>query len=150
MKLLLLRYSTTDEDTLSALYIDGVLACYALEDEHRTVKVFGETRIPAGTYKLKLREHGGFYTRYTARWSWHKGMIEVMDVPGFTDILMHLGNKDDDTAGCILVGNTAEVNTINPGENNLLRSRDAYVRVYPKIAEGIEQGDTELEIMDFA
>lgn len=150
MKLLLLRYSTTDEDTAGHLYIDGILACHTLEDEHRTVKVFGETRIPAGTYKLKLREHGGFYKRYTARWSWHKGMIEVMDVPNFTDILMHLGNKDDDTAGCILVGNNAAVNTINPGENNLLNSRDAYVRVYPKIAEGIEQGEVELEIRDFA
>ena len=36
---------------------------YTLEDEQRDVKVYGETRIPAGTYKLKLRTVGGFHTR---------------------------------------------------------------------------------------
>ena len=36
---------------------------YTLEDEQRDVKVWGETRIPAGTYKLKLREEGGFHNK---------------------------------------------------------------------------------------
>ncbi len=151
MKLLLLRYSTTEEDTMGLLYIDGVLVCYTLEDEQRTVKVFGETRIPSGTYKLIPRESGPrFYERYVKRWSWHRGMIELENVPNFTAILIHPGNKDDDTAGCILVGNTAKVNTINPGEMNLLDSTDCYKRIYPLIIEEVEQGEAELEIRDFA
>ncbi len=148
MKLKLTRYSSTNEDTLGHLKADDKLIAYTLEDEARTVKVFGETRIPAGSYKLKLREHGGFFTRYTKRWSWHKGMIELLDVPNFTDILIHLGNSDDDTAGCILVGNTAKVNTIDPGELNLLDSTSAYRRIYPIIREAIEQGEVILEIID--
>ncbi len=148
MKLKLTRYSSTNEDTLGHLKADDKLIAYTLEDEARTVKVFGETRIPAGSYKLKLREHGGFFTRYTKRWSWHKGMIELVDVPNFTDILIHLGNSDDDTAGCILVGNTAKVNTIDPGELNLLDSTNAYRRIYPIIREAIEQGEVMLEIID--
>ena len=148
MKLKLTRYSGTNEDTLGHLKADDKLIAYTLEDEARTIKVFGETRIPAGSYKLKLREHGGFFTRYTKRWSWHKGMIELVDVPNFNDILIHLGNSDDDTAGCILVGNTAKVNTIDPGELNLLDSTNAYRRIYPIIREAIEQSEVILEIID--
>ncbi len=32
---------------------------YTLEDEQRNKKVYGETRIPNGTYKLGLRKTGG-------------------------------------------------------------------------------------------
>ncbi len=148
MKLVLTRYSSTDEDTLGHLKADDKLIAYTLEDEFRTIKVFAATRIPAGSYKLKLREHGGFYTRYTKRWSWHKGMIELVGVPNFTDVLIHLGNSDDDTAGCILVGNMVKVNTIDPGEINLLNSTDAYRRIYPLISEAIEQDEVILEIID--
>ena len=30
-------------------------------------KVYGETRIPAGTYKLKLRTEGGYHQKYSKR-----------------------------------------------------------------------------------
>ncbi len=149
MNLVLIRYSTTNEDTLGYLKADGKLIAMTLEDEERTIKVFGETRIPSGTYKLILREAGKrFYERYKKRWNWHAGMIELENVPNFTAVLIHPGNKDDDTAGCILVGNNAVVNTINPGEMNLLNSTDCYRRIYPMIRQAIETEEVSLEIVD--
>ncbi len=57
-------------------------------------------------------------------------------VHGFTDILLHIGNTDDDTAGCLLVGNTAEANITAPGR--IGSSTSAYLRIYPVIAQMIE------------
>ena len=34
---------------------------YTLEDEQRDKKIYGETRIPNGTYKLDLRKTGGYH-----------------------------------------------------------------------------------------
>ena len=47
----------------------------------KTGGILHETRIPAGTYKLRLKTWGG-YDRYTKRFGeMHKGMLEVLDVP---------------------------------------------------------------------
>ena len=75
------------------------------EDEPRENKIPEETRIPAGTYRLGLRmpADSGMATDYKKRWVWHLGMIEILDVPGFTDIYLHIGNTERDTAGCPLV-----------------------------------------------
>ena len=83
--------------------------CYTLEDEHREDKIMSETRIPAGTYKLKFRNEGGFHNKYSKRFSSiHKGMLEVCDVPNFKYILIHCGNDDSHTAGCLLLGDSQE------------------------------------------
>ena len=138
MNLTLKRFKETDDATLGSLHIDDKLQCYTLEDEHRDIKVAGETRIPAGEYSLIDRQHGGFYTRYQERFKpWHAGMIELRDVPDFTDILIHCGNTDDDTAGCILVGS-------NYNENNMTIQSSAaayeqlYKKIYPEIISGRE------------
>lgn len=142
MNILLKRIVSTKEDTLGKMYIDGKLSSFTLEDEARTVKVFGETRIPAGTYEIKLRKEGGFHQRYLKRYGpdFHKGMLHLQDVPNFKWILIHVGNDDDDTAGCLLVGNTGMVNV--DGKSTLRSSRDAYERIYPIIAGALEAGET--------
>lgn len=101
-----------------------------------------ETRIPAGTYKLKLRTVGGFHGRYEKKYGdMHKGMIHVQDVPDFNYILWHTGNTDEHTSGCLLLGDTQYQN-INKNPNGFIGSSvDAYKRVYPSIAEAIERGD---------
>ena len=107
-----------------------------LEDEARTVKQWGETRIPAGKYKLTLRNEGGFHTRYLAKFGaeFHKGMIYVNEVPNFEYILWHIGNDDDDTAGCLLVGKTSQDNFIG-------NSTTAYKEIYPPIRDAILSGE---------
>ena len=67
-------------------------------------------------------------------------MLELQDVPDFQYILIHTGNTDEHTSGCILVSDNQE--------NNLLvkdgfggKSTQAYKRIYPRIAEAIDCGE---------
>lgn len=151
MNLKLFRYSSGQETTLGLLMRMDTprpqFMAYTLEDEYRSEKVYGETRIPAGTYRLILRGFGGHHDRYKTRFTFHKGMIEIQGVPGFTDVLIHIGNRDDDTAGCILVGDGSNSNI--PEEGSITSSTRAYRRIYPLIADGILRDDeSTLEILD--
>ena len=113
---------------------------YTLEDEYRSEKKYGETRIPDGTYKLGLRKEGGYHAKYSKRFSdIHIGMLHVLNVPGFEYILIHCGNTDEHTAGCLLVGDSQENNQIKK-DGFIGKSTQAYKRIYPKIAKAIESG----------
>ena len=111
---------------------------YTLEDEYRGEKVYGETRIPNGTYELGLRTTGGYNQKYSKRFpNIHIGMLHVLDVPNFDYILIHCGNTDEHTAGCLLVGDSQENNQIQ--ENGFIgKSSQAYKRIYPPIASALE------------
>jgi len=105
MLLELFRYNTTDTDTLGFLMIDGRLACYTIEDTQRAVKVDGQTRIPSGTYQILLRDEGGMTKRYRNRFGdMHRGMLHLQDVPEFSWVYLHVGNTEDDSLGCLIVG----------------------------------------------
>lgn len=140
MKLILIRYSGAADDTLGLLFSDGKFACFMLEDEYRAVKVAGETRIPEGTYKLALRDEGRLTKKYAARFPHiHRGMLWLLDVPGFEWIYIHCGNRDEHTDGCLLVGDSAQQNITEDGF--IGSSGVAYKRIYPEIAAAIERGD---------
>jgi hypothetical protein len=119
--------------TLSDVYINGKLICHSLEDEHRAKKVWGETRIPAGRYQITLRTHGGFHNHYsTAGWSkgFHCGMLWVRNVPNFESILIHVGNTEKDTAGCLLVGMNRDDRSMT-----IQLSRMAYKKFYALVVD---------------
>jgi hypothetical protein len=142
MKLELKRYSETKNfggSTQDLMFIDGAWECHALEDEHRDVKIPGETRIPAGTYSIRLRKFGRHHDSYSTRFPWHKGMLEIVGVPGFTDILIHIGNEETDTDGCVLVGDTIGNNQIDKAVLGL--SVQAYKRFYQKVVEPLLAGE---------
>ena len=115
--------------------------CYTLEDQYQTKKVMQETRIPAGKYEIKYRKEGGFHKRYNERYpDIHRGMLHVTNVPNFKWILIHVGNTDEHTAGCLLLGDTQENNQIKT--NGFIgKSSQAYVRVYDKIANALDMGE---------
>lgn len=137
MQIKLLRYSANKESTLGLFFIDGVFKCYTLEDEKREVKVMHETRIPEGTYKITLAKWGNHHARYSEKFpAIHKGMLLLENVPNFQGILIHLGNNDDHTSGCILVGNNANNNKNVDGQ--ITDSTGAYLSIYPAIAQAIE------------
>jgi len=146
----LIRISSEDDSTIGALYDEsGHLLCFCLEDEQRAVKVFGETCIPNGRYRLKLRNWGANHEKYALKYPlMHEGMIEITNVPGFTDILIHQGNTDGDTLGCVLVGTTVTENRFRNGV--LANSAIAYERIYPIICELIQAEDTYLVIKDIS
>lgn len=136
MKIELQRLAADDKSTLGKMAIDGARDFFTLEDEFRQKKVKGQTRIPAGTYDIKLRTTGGFHKRYAKRFGdMHQGMLELQNVPGFTYILIHCGNDHEDTAGCILVG-LSEFH--DPNRGYVIRSStDAYRRIYPEILSAV-------------
>ena len=154
MKLEVIRFSSGTDSTNGMLLevieqgndIDGLwqqkkFLAYTLEDEQRDTKVFGETRIPNGDYKLGLRKVGGYHARYTKRFPHiHIGMLHVLDVPGFEYILIHCGNTDEHTAGCLLVGDSQENNLITK-DGFIGKSTQAYKRIYPRIAEALDCGE---------
>ena len=153
MKYEVLRVSSQKDSTSGLLFeVDNgkrTFLCYTIEDEQRDVKVWGETRIPAGTYQLELRTEGGFHNRYKSRYAFHKGMIWVKDVPGFEYILWHTGNTDEHTAGCLVLGNSQESNIVKK-DGFVGYSRDAYAFVYPRVAAAIESGiKVSVEYIDY-
>ena len=145
MKLEVIRISNSNDSTSGLLYKSNgdfgkEFLCYTLEDEYRKEKKYGETRIPEGTYKLGLRTVGGYNERYKKRFrNIHIGMLHVLDVPNFEYILIHCGNTDEHTAGCLLVGDSQENNKIKK-DGFIGKSTQAYKRIYPEIAKAIKIG----------
>jgi len=140
-----LRYSSGADSTLGMLSENGPegreFLAYTLEDEFREEKVSAETRIPEGTYDVKLRTEGGFNNRYLDKFGadFHKGMLHVQDVPGFEYILIHTGNTDENTAGCLLV---ADSSTQNITKNGFIgASVAAYKRLYSSLAQWLVDGN---------
>jgi len=144
MKLKVVRFSSQSDSTSGLLFdvTDGTkFLCYTLEDERREEKVMSETRIPAGVYTILLRKEGGFHSRYTKKYGdMHKGMLHVQDVPNFKWILIHTGNTDEHTAGCLILGDSQE-NNLLVKDGFIGRSVQAYKRIYPPIAEALENGE---------
>lgn len=140
LNLVLNRFSSDTDSTLGTLKVFDRLMAFTLEDEHRDVKVMHETRIPAGTYEIKLRDTGGMHARYLERFGddWHRGMLWLQDVPDFTWVYIHMGSNDDHTSGCILVGDGVMQNTSRAGQ--LFDTEAAYKRVYPVIASTLQAG----------
>ena len=65
MRIDLIRYNSTNNYTDGMLLIDGKFQCYTIEDEGRTKKLYGETRIPNGYYDVTFRKEGRFHNKYT-------------------------------------------------------------------------------------
>lgn len=88
------REKYLEHATMGKMFVDGVFFAFTLEDKVREVKVWGETAIPTGTYSV--------FVRYSNRFK--KELVAVKDVPKFDGVLIHGGNTDKDTHGCILIG----------------------------------------------
>lgn len=111
MKLTLKRKYSGSAYTIGDLLIDGVFFCNTIEDVVRRLpavcpntpkgrnctckeKVYAETAIPTGTYKVTIE--------YSPRFK--RQLPCIHDVPHFIGILIHSGNTAKDSAGCIIVG----------------------------------------------
>jgi hypothetical protein len=142
MELRVQRISSGDEASLGVMHDisgDPSFLCYTLEDQFNEPKVPGETRIPPGRYQIKLRTEGGMFDRYQARFPWHRGMLWLQDVPDFQFIYIHVGNKDDDSEGCLLVGDGQMQNVTERGQ--VTSSTSAYRRVYELILAALDNGE---------
>jgi hypothetical protein len=138
LNILLQRNKSANGATISTVYVDGKLFCFACEDEVREVpgvpvekwKIKGITAIPTGRYKVIINMSYRF----------KKIMPLLLNVPGFDGIRIHPGNTSLDTDGCILPGMKA-------GRSSVSDSRRAYEKLFTVISETIKQdGDVFIEI----
>ena len=135
MKLTLTRMWDNVNETLGILSIDDVEQCLILEDQYQKEKVYGETRIPEGTYKIKLRTNGRMHEDYSKKYDFHRGMLELQNVPNFKYVYIHVGNDDDDTLGCLITGRKVVVKS---GKIKLESSTEAYKELYKKVIPFID------------
>tara|TARA_R100001086_G_C11729361_1_gene229234 strand:+ start:109 stop:699 length:591 start_codon:yes stop_codon:yes gene_type:complete len=140
VKLTVVRTQFGTDATNGLLFINGIFECYTLEDQYQAVKVMHETCIPEGTYDIKFRKTGGFHAKYTERYkNAHYGMLHIQDVPNFTYILIHTGNTDEHTSGCLIVGETQQDLEISK-DGFIGSSTVAYKKMYAKVAGQLLQG----------
>lgn len=119
--------------TIGDLSLDGKFFCNTIEDAVRDLpaecpdtlrgksctckeKVYARTAIPAGEYKITLEYRPRFKRR----------LPYLHDVPHFLGILIHSGNTEEDSAGCIIVGE----NTV---KGKVLNSRATFQRLYARL-----------------
>lgn len=147
MKLKLERIARRDTYTIGRLYIDGQYLCDTLEDkdrgltqnmseaEIRKVKVYGETAIPMGTYQVALNVYSHTFGK-KASYSFTRGYLpRLVDVPGYSGILIHGGNTAKDTLGCILVGD-------NKIKGGLVNSLVCFRKLYAILKQAANKGDS--------
>jgi len=114
MIITLRRIAMKDTYTIGKLYIDGVYFCDTVEDKDRGLndsmeesvikerKVYGETAIPLGTYKVEIT--------YSPKFK--KNLPLLYNVKGFEGIRIHSGNTAKDSLGCIIVGKNKKVGMV--------------------------------------
>jgi hypothetical protein len=124
MKLEVKRLTYSDKSTIGKLFLDGEFFCHTLEDVIRPEKVYGETAIPEGTYKVKIT--------YSPRFK--RDLPLLLNVPKFEGIRIHAGNTAKDTEGCILVGDLA-------GQDIVWQSRAAFNRLFDKLKAAQSAGE---------
>lgn len=131
MKLELKRTYFGEDYTIGKLYINDEYFCDTLEDKVRPdgVKVYGETAIPAGKYKVIMNMSNRF----------KKIMPLLLNVPNFEGIRIHSGNTDVDTHGCLLLGK----NTI---KGKVIDSKNTCTRFYALLAIALKSEECWITI----
>lgn len=137
MNIFLDEICTTPNSTLSLVFMDNKTFCFSIEDGYREQKVPGETRIPGGRYQVVRRTTGKIFEQYKKQFK-HEFSLEIKDVPGFTDVLIHIGNTRQDTAGCILVNRGASLQP--DGDMVGIDSTSVYKQLYTLVKKEYDAG----------
>lgn len=134
--------------TIGQLYIDGQFLCNTCEDKDRhltssmplskikEVKVAAETAIPTGTYRVDMNTISPKYSLkpwYVS--NCHGARVpRLVDVPGWSGVLIHPGNTAKDSEGCILVGKNDTVGMVT-------NSKHWFLQLYNKMYAAYKRGE---------
>lgn len=137
MKILLKRIAKKATYTIGKIYVDEQYICDCIEDKDRglkqsmtleqinKLKVFGQTAIPTGEYKVTLNVISPKYSKST----WYKQnangarVPRILNVKGFDGVLIHTGNTAADSQGCIIVGVNDKVGMVS-------KSKETFKKLY--------------------
>ncbi len=132
--------------TIGRMYIDEQYVCDTLEDTDRhltsamspariaAVKVPGSTAIPTGRYPLSLNTVSPRFGKRKAYQFCCGRLPRLCNVPGYSGVLIHIGNTEADTEGCILVGR-------NKAVGQVLQSADTFRAVYAILDAAARRGE---------
>lgn len=136
MKIQLKRTYNNDRYCIGHLYIDGVFVMDTLEDTDRgldqkmslkqiaAIKKKSVTAIPTGLYRIDMKTVSPKYSKKKFFMDLCKArMPRLVNVPGYSGVLMHPGNKPEDTDGCLLVGQ-------NKVKGQVINSTLCFVKLY--------------------
>lgn len=121
------------------LFVDGEHFCWTIEDRSRGLawhmslaeilrrKVYGQTAIPIGRYRVVLYnspKHG-------------PDTLLLVDVPGFDFIEIHIANRAEELQGCIAVG----TDQTTPDDDWVGGSRAALTSLRERIVPRMKAGE---------
>lgn len=132
MELFLRRKPSSQESTIGRLYIGDTFECFILEDVIREIigepvekwKVYGKTAIPAGRYEIIIDMSDRFKVL----------MMKLLNVPGFTGVRIHSGNKAIHTDGCLITGSSF-------GKDVVYESKKALQALFDKVNSALISGN---------
>jgi hypothetical protein len=112
MKIEVKRIYESPQSIISDVFVDGQWECWGLEPARKDPVNPGHPCVPAGEYKVVFTPspHLGYVTP------------ELLDVPGRSDIRIHIGNFPQDTLGCLLVGEMK-------GQDKIFNSKPAFEKL---------------------
>lgn len=146
LNLTLKRFAKRPKYTIGKLYIDNEFFCHTIENTDRGLtqemslgeillkKVYGETAIPKGRYRIVMNVQSPAYSKKP---DWVKYcnayMPRLLNVPGWQGVLIHCGNTAKDTLGCICVGDNTIVGEVR-------KSRATFYKLYPMLKKADQEG----------
>lgn len=144
MEIRVRRIALKDTYTIGKMYIDGEYFCDVLEDRVRDlenqVKVPNKTAIPYGTYEITLDVKSTKYSDFN-KYPWAKDyngyLPRLTNVPLFLGILIHPGNTEHDSGGCLLVGENKVVGKVINSKTTFERLMKEYLLPANKRGEKI-------------
>ena len=102
--------------TIGKLYINNKYFCDTIEDKDRklddsmpealikSMKVYGQTAIPTGKYTIDMNTVSPKFKNRSWAKPYGGKLPRLIGVKGFEGILIHVGNTQHDSYGCILTG----------------------------------------------
>lgn len=147
MELIVDRKWKKQSYTISNLIIDNKVFCQVLEDTDRgldssmplakilELKKPSITAIPRGTYEVTL----DVYSPKFGSKSFYKEVCNgklprLLNVKGFEGVLIHCGNTDKDSAGCLLVGQ-------NKVRGQVINSKATFKELYKLLKDRHDKGE---------
>lgn len=151
MKITLKRIFTNKQYTIGHLYVDGIYVCDTCEDSDRGLKdsmsldeiksrkIKDRTAIPQGNYKVTMNVISPRFSKKTYYKDFCGGRLpRLVGVKGFDGVLIHIGNTDKDSSGCLLVG-------YNKVKGKVVDSKLAFEKLY-KMLDSANRNGEKIEI----
>lgn len=146
MKINLKRTFKNNNYTIGKLYINDIYQCDTIEDTDRGLvnsmplevvnlkKVYGKTCIPKGTYKINMDTISPKFKDRTWAKPYDGKLPRLENVVGFDGVLIHVGNNEEDTLGCILVGE-------NKVKGKVINSTIAFNKIMKVLLNAYKSGE---------